>query len=177
MARRDFRRGAHAIRQSRLTQWLELEPTAVAFVAGGGTQLFALSTAEKALRLFTVVRSRLLVGITSDQVAASETQVGALGIAVVSDQAVGIGVTAEPTPITDMNSDLWMVHQLLYNEFLFATGASFESDSIHQYVIDSKAMRKVQDGEDLIVVGELSGAASSGGFNMTVGGRILVKLH
>ena len=173
--RRDFRRGAAAIRQSRLTQWLELQPIDSGFSAGGSVIMFSLSTAEKALRPFTVVRSRLLVAVTSDQLAASEIQVAALGIAVVSDQAEAIGVTAVPTPITDMSSDLWLMHQLLYNEFLFASGVGFQDGGMEQYAIDSKAMRKVNDGEDLIVVGEASSVGE--GLRLTVGGRILVKLH
>ena len=175
--RRDFVRGASAIRQSRLTQWLELQPIRATLVAGGGTILFSLTTEEKALRPFTVVRTRIQCEIISDQVAASESQVGALGVAVVSDQAEAIGVTAVPTPITDMASDLWMVHQILYNDFVLADGTGFQDDGGYQYEIDSKAMRKVQDGEDLVVVGELSSASSTGGFLLTVGGRILVKLH
>jgi len=175
MGRRDFRRGAVAVRASRLTQWLDLVPAITTFSASGSVILFALTTAEKALRPFTVIRSRLLVGIASDQSAASEDQVAALGIAVVSDQAQAIGVTAVPTPITDLASDLWLMHQLLYNTFVFGTGVGFQDDGLHQYAIDSKAMRKVEDGEDVVVVGEGSGAGD--GFRLTVGGRILVKLH
>ena len=98
-------------------------------------------------------------------------------MAVVSDQAEAIGVTAVPTPITDMASDLWFVHQLLYNEFTFADATGFEDRGQEQYVIDSKAMRKVEDGEDVVVVGESASGAGTGGFVMAVGGRVLVKLH
>ena len=177
MARRDFRRGAGAIAKKRLSSWFEFQPIASAFSAGGGTLLFSLNAAALALRPFTIVRTRFLVGIVSDQLAASETQVGALGMAVVSDQAVAVGVTAIPTPVTDMASDLWFVHQLLYNEFTFASGVGFNEDGLHQYEIDSKAMRKVDIGQDLVIVGELSGASSTGGFNLTVGGRMLVKVN
>jgi len=176
MARRDFRRGAAAIRQKRLTRWLDLQPVAVAFTAGGGTVLFSLTTEELALRPFTVVRTRLLVSILSDQLAASERQVGAIGLAVVSDQAAAIGVTAVPTPITDLESDLWFVHQLLYSDTTFASGIGFTDTSSEVYPIDSKAMRKVEDGEDIVVVGELSAAVSQG-FALVAGGRMLVKLH
>jgi len=174
MARRDFRRGAAAIRQKRLTRWLDLTPAISAFTAEGGTILFSLTTEELALRPFTIVRSRIQVAIESDQLIASEFQVGAIGVAVVSDQAVAIGAAAVPTPITDIESDLWLVHQLLFSSFAFITAAGFDQ-RIEQYAIDSKAMRKVEDGEDVVVVGELSSAG--GGFNMFVGGRILVKLH
>jgi len=178
MARnRDFRRGAGAIAQRRLTQWLELQPIVAALADGASTLLFSLTTAEKALRPFTIVRTRLLVSLISDQQASSERQAAAVGMAVVSDQAEAIGITAIPTPITDMASDLWLVHQLLYNEFTFADSTGFSENGQAQYAVDSKAMRKVQDGEDVVVVAESSAAAATGGANIVVGGRVLVKLH
>jgi hypothetical protein len=51
------------------------------------------------------------MAISSDQFAQSESQIGAIGLAVVTDQAVGIGVTAVPTPITDLSSDSWFLHR------------------------------------------------------------------
>ena len=108
--RRDFVRGAVAIRQKRLTSWFQFQPGRTAFSSVGGTVLFSLNAAALALRPFTIVRTRFLVSVVTDQVAADELVLGALGMAVVSDQAVAIGVTAVPTPITDMGSDLWFVH-------------------------------------------------------------------
>ena len=72
MPRRDFRRGAAAIRTSRLTQWLELQPIVSAVADGASVLMFSLTTAEKALRPFTIVRTRILANIVSDQVAAGE---------------------------------------------------------------------------------------------------------
>jgi len=173
---RSFHRVAR-VPQRRLTQWLEMEPNVTTHTAVGGTILFSLTTAEKALRPFTIIRTRILASIISDQVAVSERQIGALGIAVVSDQAEAIGVTAVPTPITDMASDLWLMHQLMYNEISVQTAVGIQQNPLEQYAIDSKAMRKVNDGEDVVVVAELSSTAGSEGFNLNVGGRILVKLH
>ena len=56
-----------------------------------------LSAIGLALRPFTLIRVRGIFTIASDQSAATETQVGALGVAVVSEQAASIGVTAVPT--------------------------------------------------------------------------------
>ena len=47
---------------------------------------------------------------------------------------------------------------------------------MHQYEIDSKAMRKVDIGQDLVIVGELA-TGQSAGFTMTTGGRMLVKVN
>jgi hypothetical protein len=175
MARRDFRRGAAAIRRSRETRWLSLAPSITAFSAIGGTLLFSLDTDELSIRPFTIIRTHLQIGVLSDQLIASEDQVGAIGVAVVSSQSEAVGVTAIPTPITDIGSDLWMLHQIFMNEFTIISSVGFNHDGWHQYAIDSKAMRKVEDGQDVVVVAELSGVSS--GFVLTVGGRMLVKLH
>ena len=47
--------------------------------------------------------------VESDQSAATELFIGNLGLAVVSDQATAVGVTAVPTPATDRGSDLWFL--------------------------------------------------------------------
>ncbi len=175
MGHRAFRRGAAAISAKRQTSWFELQPQRNSFSSAGGTILFSLTAAELALRPFTVVRTRLLVSIESDQLIADEIQIGALGLAVVSDQANAVGVTAVPTPITDMASDLWFVHQLMYNSLGFATAVGFNPKMNTEYVIDSKAMRKVDIGQEIVVVGELSAAGQ--GFTLTTGGRILIKVN
>jgi len=166
MARRDFRRGAVAIRQSRLTTWFQFTPVATTITGAGGNVIFSLNAAALALRPFTVVRSRFMCKVVSDQEAATESQIGAWGIAVVSDQAVAIGVTAVPTPITDMGSNLWLLHQLY-----MAGDTSAPRGEV--YETDSKAMRKVEIGQDLVVVVELSAAGD--GQVVTIGGRMLVK--
>ncbi len=160
----------------RLSSWFQFVPTTTAFSAGGGTILFQLNAAALALRPFTIVRTRFLLGMQTDQIAASEDQVGALGMAVVSDQASAVGVTAVPTPLTDMASDLWFVHQLMYGALLRADGTGIDAGAMLTTEVDSKAMRKVDIGQDMVIVGELSSGASAG-FTLTVGGRILVKVN
>jgi len=156
----------------RQTSWFEFVPAIATLTASGGTIFFSLNAAALALRPFTVVRTRFLSYIFSDQVAADETQLGAVGVAVVSDQASAIGVTAVPTPITDMGSDLWFVHQVVMSA---GTASSSGGNRGLGYPIDSKAMRKVDIGQDIVVVAELS--ASGSGFNLMVGGRMLVKIN
>ena len=175
MAFRRTGRAAHVVSSKRQSTWLELQPAITVHAATTGTILFSLTTAELALRPFTIVRTRLQVGIISDQAAASEDQVAGLGIAVVSEQAQAVGVTAVPLLIDDMESDLWLMHQLVYNTFLFADGTGFQDGGLQQYAIDSKAMRKVDIGQDVIVVAQRGGAGS--GLNLFVGGRILIKVN
>ncbi len=136
--------------------------------------LLSLTAAELALRPFTVVRVRGKFAIRSDQLAATEDYSGALGYAVVSDQAVAIGVTAVPTSAADQSSDLWFVYELWFGSVQVATGAGFQ-DVMRERSYDSKAMRKVEDGMDLVVV--LESSSLSSGLVFEHSSRLLIKLH
>ena len=174
MARRHstFRRGSG---QRRSTSWLDI-PLGIVNVGAGGASIFAsLSVAELAKRPFTIVRTHLEVKFGSDQAIATESQLGAIGLCVVSDQAAAIGITAVPTPDTDLSSDLWFLNQVVFNDFLFFSQAGFEDNAGRRYSIDSKAMRKVNDDQDVLVVVEATGG--SDGTQFFVGGRILIKEH
>ena len=161
----------------RQTRWLDV-PSANASIgaAQGAILINSLTAVELALRPFTVIRVEMALLLTSDQSAASEFQGAAVGMAVVSDQAVGIGVTAVPTPITDQESDLWFFYKLLKSEFTFASGVGFEQ-IIHPIHASSRAMRKVEDGSDIVVVVESDIAAVTAGVVVGTGGRVLIKLH
>ncbi len=160
----------------RETRWLDAVP-GVATLAGPSASVIyhTLTAVEKALRPFTVIRTRGFWEIFSDQVVADEAYQAALGLAVVSDQAVGIGVTAVPTPYTDMESDLWFVYEQLYGNMRFGDATGTEDPAGVRAAFDSRAMRKVEDGQDVISVGEASSISS--GLSMKVGFRMLVKLH
>ncbi len=133
----------------------------------------SLNAAALALRPFTVVRSYLECMVRSDQAAAVENQGGAIGMCVVSDQANTVGVTAVPTPSAEAGSDLWYLHRWFHaNESSVAT---FAKDAGF-FSVDSKAMRKVEEGSDLILVAELNSTLGSG-LILSCAGRILVKLH
>jgi len=174
------RRGPRLVRgPKRSTQWLFMDPSRNT-MAAASTAVFrsSLNAAALALRPFTVVRSIITLTLGSDQQAASEDYDAAFGMCVVSDQARAIGVTAIPTPMTDLGSDLWFFHQILSGSFNFVTGIGIDAQGIvptaHQ-TFESKAMRKVEEGQDLAVVVETS--AISLGAIMYSAGRILIKLH
>ena len=174
--RRDFVRGASAIRSARTTSWFEIQPVTLAQVAGGGGITHSLTALELAKRPFTIVRTHLTVHLTSDQLAVDELQFGAVGMCVVSDQASAIGVTAVPTPVTDADSDLWFLHQYMAAEFAFVSGVGFDAAGGHTYLIDSKAARKVNNDEDVLIIAELAGGISNG-LIWTIAGRLLIKEH
>ncbi len=150
-------------------------PTAIVTIvsASASTLAFSLNAATLALRPFTVVRHRLQWFVRSDVVAGGELYGGAIGGCVVSDQASAIGVTAVPTPIVDQASDLWYFYDQVYGRF----GGTQVEEVGRMRDIDSKAKRKVEGGEDLIIVLETPGAAMSASMVSVIGGRFLIKLH
>ncbi len=162
-------RGGRNVRQN---IWFQTTTSVVTIAAGSTATLgFQLSAAALALRPFTVVRHRLSWHCRADVVTGGENWGGAVGGCVVSDQATAIGVTAIPTPITDQASDLWYLYAEQYGRF---GGTQVEEVGRFQ-VIDSKAMRKVEDGEDLLLVFETPSFVNS--MVSAIGGRALIKLH
>jgi len=110
-------------------------------------------------------------------VAADESYDAAIGMCVVSDQALAIGVTAVPTPATDLSSDAWYLHQVLMGrlEFLTGGGTGLTPQMLTWEKFESRAMRKVEDGFSDIGVVETS--ALSSGCTVHTWGRQLIKLH
>ncbi len=170
-----YRRGI--IRRSgprRETSWLSIAATTTT-LASGAALISSLNAAALALRPFTIVRTYLEIQISSDQASASEAQIGAVGMAVVSDQATAVGVTAVPTPTTEIGSDLFYLHQVCMSRMLLHTAVGVESPRGRIYSIDSKAMRKVNNDSDVILVGEAD--ASQAGLIFDIMGRFLIKEH
>ncbi len=140
---------------------------------GGAVLLGSLSTLALALRPFTIVRTRGMLQVNSDQGALSERQLGAYGFAVVSEQAVAIGITAVPTPITDGGSDLWFLYEYFASMEFVQTAVGIAT--YRGVKFDSKAMRKVEDGQDVVEVVELDGLSDGATFSSAF--RMLLKLH
>jgi len=162
----------------RETRWLDVESSFTTLATNNVPALInSLSAVELALRPFTFVRVRGVAWIVSDQALATETYSVALGAAVVSDQALGIGVTAVPTPITDQASDLWFMYEQFMGGILLATAIGFEEPNGSFFKYDSKAMRKVDDGQDVAFVVETDDAGITAGVQIKHGGRALIKLH
>ena len=163
-------------RNRRDTIWGSLDTTE-SVLTGAPTAVLtnSLNAAGLALRPFTVIRTRGIIQVRSDQAGATESYGADLGCAVVSDQAVAIGVTAVPTPLTDKSSDLWFVYEQLFGRIEIGSGAGtgvpVQTSMFKEF--DSKAMRKVEEGQDLVTVVENELA----GCNIIVSGRFLVKLH
>ena len=168
-----FVRGGRSVRES---MWIGITETNSTLTAANQAVIINNGNAALAvLRPFTVVRIRGVLAYRSDQVIASESFHAACGYEVVSDQASAIGATAIPTPYFDLGSDFFFVHQFMSGRFEFITGAGFDPRSFTTIEYDSKAMRKVDDDSDVVVVLE-TGSISSG-VNIYHAGWMLIKLH
>ncbi len=105
----------------------------------------------------------------------TEEAYGAVGFAVVSEQASVAGAASVPGPITNEDSELWFVWQALWAQSYVATIAGFESAPGRVFDFDSKAMRKIEEGDAIVVVFE--NADDAHGMIIEIKYRMLIKLH
>ncbi len=141
-------------------------------VASGASVIIAsFDPAANFLLKPTIVRSRGEVTIRPQTFGADLSIGGALGICVVSDEALAAGTAAIPRPFDDADWGGWMVWQsFFYNlEFSDTTGLRQVDKS---WQVDSKAMRKVSDGESVVLMCE----SQTGAFNCGMHIRQLYKL-
>jgi len=124
----------------------------------------------------TLVRVRGRIAYGTDQEAVDEVYLGAFGMAVVSEQAASVGITAVPHPATDAAWDGWLYHTYLQGQVrVIGTAGNADFNAVQTIEIDSKAMRKVGEDDRLVVVAENMGSA--GGMIIANSERLLSKLH
>ena len=157
----------------RETLWIGSDNSLAVTTTIGATQVVlnqSFSTTTLARRPFTIVRTRGFIFVQSDQVAALEEQIIGMGMSVVSEQAIAVGVTAVPDPYADLGSDLFFVHKIGMK------GMESNGDLRGAYwEFDSKAMRKVEDGQDVAVV--IRNISSAFGADFFIVFRMLIKTH
>ena len=174
MARR-ITRGRFVRPAGRTSAWLGMGIVNTNAPGSAATLIATYNAAALAMRPFTIVRTHLVLSVVSDQIAASELAQGAFAMQVVTEAATSAGIASIPTPLVETDAD-FLVYQGYANNFEFITGVGYQQQSGSQsfWVIDSKAMRKVQLDDDLAVTIENRGAAA---VNFALEGRQLVKLH
>jgi len=87
-----------------------------------------------------------------------------------------VGVSAVPTPLSEMESDFFFFHKIMIASIALATVVGFDGSDGEVFEIDSKAMRKVNEDEDVLIIAEINSAFGAGTV-MRTGGRILIKEH
>ncbi len=158
----------------RLSEWVAFTTTGPSDIAGGAKLVFASFTQAALAEIVpaTIIRVRGYLTVKSDQTAAGENWAGALGWAVVRENARSVGITALPGPVTEAAADMWFYHQFFQGRFSSSTGQGdgffFGAD------VDSKAMRKVEDGDALVLMAEVG---SSVGLSIDAQMRLLFLLH
>ena len=178
--RRSFSRGRAPLRQGqrRKSLWFDSIWTVDTIATDGAVIVTSLNAAALLQRPFTIVRTRGIIYMSTDQAGSTENQAIIYGDIVVTDEAVAIGITAVPTPETESASD-WHVFEPIASRFFLnsAIGASEGAGAGVMVQVDSKAMRKVDIGEDLIGVLEVGASGASEGVIVRMFMRTLVKLH
>jgi len=171
MARRFSR--AHFVRPPKKTKiWIRAAFTATDIPSSTPVLISGLNPSGLALRPFTLLRTRMLLSVISNQIIATESAAGVFSDQVVTETASAAGIGSLPTPLSEANAD-FHVYQPYVTEFTFfdATGVDRFTQ---QYVIDSKAMRKVGVDDDMVFVAENQG---SDGVILAAQGRQLIQLH
>ncbi len=171
------RRRSRFVRPPERTKiWIGAGVGSVVLVASTKQLLGTLSAGALLLRPFTILRTRMELRISSDQSSATERCFGDFGRIVVTDTASGIGVTAVPNPGSqtgDPDAD-WFVHQSMSVDSINGTNVGFDGAAGANYIVDSKAMRKVGPNDDIVSM--FMTEAAFGG-NIITHGRMLIQLH
>ncbi len=157
--------------QRRATEWLFRTFSSGDTTIPAASFIFdsSLTTAEKAKRPFTIIRTIGLLSVRSDQNAAIEWPFGALGMQVVSEKAVATGVTALPDPVTEGASDTWFVYQ----DWQSGTINTSER-TVYDYPFESRAMRKIEEGFDVAIM--IANASALHGVQYVLNFRMLIKV-
>ncbi len=168
------RRGMIVGRQARrATEWIgSADTTAWTNLAAGASIIDqALTGAQvSAISPFTVIRTVGLISVRSDQEVASEDVFGALGAMVVRETARAGGVGNVPTPITEESDDGFFLFQ-----FVATSASPVEGHRAASFQFDSKAQRKVEDGDAIVWTVENSSAAAAMAYVLLF--RMLIKVH
>ena len=119
----------------------------------------------------TVLRTVGMFAISSDQVSASEDQIGAFGLIKVTDTALAAGIASIPNPVDEASSDGWFVYRSFAQTFTFITAAGFDPITSTIFEFDSKAKRVVH-GEDALAI-VVGNAHATHGFDIVFSMRVL----
>ena len=162
----------------RATAWVTGPVGLTAGLTGTGSSLFA-NGLQSTLDGNTIVRIRGMVTMQVSVVpnlATPNLFAYAVGMCVVSENAFGVGITAVPTPLTDIAWDGWMFHSMGIGGIVPGAGNPTADEPV-AFEVDSKAMRKFKNTDVLIAVLEVSELGTAGTITAEIESRTLIKLH
>ena len=102
---------------------------------------------------------------------------GAVGLALVTEQAFTAGIGSVPIPIAERDWDGWMYHMQfgVHSQTIQSSTVDGGASSAIDFVVDSKAMRKTGTQEVLMAVVEVTEIGTAT-VNMFFDSRVLVAL-
>ena len=163
-------------RTRKLTDWA-FGPDANEVALSASSKIL-LTTAFAVTQPSTLVRIRGYFDFCMLSTSAlGDGMMGALGIALVSDDAFAAGITAIPGPQSDANWDGWIFHSFWGVRSVTGTIADGANavGAYYRMIVDSKAMRKWDPANTLVGVVE---GVESGAMSVEVNGetRLLLKV-
>ena len=166
---------SHRQSPSRQTTWVLGPFNFTPAVTGTGSSVSG--TASQALvDGLTLVRVRGSVAIDLSDVPILGTNSFnlAMGLAIVSENAAGIGATAIPDPLVDAGWDGWFWHWMGIAGT--APGVTAAANGVQYVEIDSKAMRKWKNTDVMVAVIGTFEIGTAGSLITAWNTRLLVKL-
>ncbi len=158
----------------RSTSW-EPGPRGASTLATAGSSVFGTGRIAIAAGLTIVrVRGELLVTLTGAAAVTSGFSFAA-GLAIVSENAAGVGVTGVPAPFTDLTWDGWLWHTQGRVDNLDVAGVP-DVLNVARIVIDNKAMRKFKETDVLLGMFEVHNETGASSVRANLESRLLVKL-
>ena len=118
----------------------------------------------------TIRRIILDIEHRSDQVSASEAYQFAIGMCVVSDAAIAAGAASIPGPITDADDDLWMYWRSFQGSVTVGAIAGDVVTLAQLEHTESKAMRRIQEGQQLAIMAEAQSTGVAISFGLSIYG-------
>ena len=172
MARRPFQLS----RQSRPNRnWAGTVPAAYAAVPANNKLLLATFVLSSEGIDETILRVVGTVSVISDQVAATEDQIGAIGMCLATDTAVAVGIGSLPDPVTDVGDDIWFMYQSFAQRFVVADATGLNPNSAQNYLVNSRAKRIVSSGMTICIIA--ANATAAQGFNIAFPMRLLAQVR
>ena len=157
----------------RATDWQSGPRGSTGAIAVAGVTVFPIAlTAVGAGLTIIRIRGELMITMIGSTVLDGFERVG-FGMCIVSENAIGVGVTAVPAPIADIAWDGWLWYHLSSPQELDADATVATGNRV---VIDSKAMRKWKQTDVLIAVVETVSEVGTASLEATLNTRTLLKL-
>jgi len=163
-------------RSKRQTDWMiAVRTTGPVAIASGAKVVIGQATPALLVGLTpsTIVRTRGILEFHTDNLAATESQSGCLGVGIVNEQAQTVGVTALPGPETDPLWEGWFVLQPFRSHTSINTAVGFDAPGGRMLDVDSKAMRKLDSSDGLVIMVENN--SGSFAFDIQLYLRFLLK--